>query len=53
MSAKLVPTVQPSWNLKEFDTGTVVVGQEGPGEMQDSGGPFPNGRMIGKMAAKR
>ena len=46
---QVVPTLQPSWILKEFDIDAVTVGQEGPGEMLDSGGSFPNGNMTWRV----
>lgn len=49
---KVRPTEQPSWSLDDFDIDEVTVGQEGPGDMQDSGGSFPNGNMTWKVTAK-
>lgn len=40
---QVVPTMQPSWVLKDFDIDDVSVGGTGAGSMQDNDGTFPTG----------
>lgn len=42
---RVVPTIQPSWHLNDFDIDGVSVGSQGGGDVDDSGGTFPNGRV--------
>ena len=48
----VLPTVQPSWKLLGFDIDAVAVGQQGNGEMSDSGGAFPNGAIVWTVLAE-
>ena len=46
---KVVPTLQPTWELDKFDIDEVSVGDTGPGEVFDNDGTFPTGSMSWKV----
>jgi hypothetical protein len=48
----VVPSIQPSWLLKDFDIDEVNVGDTGDAEVLESGTSFPNGNMRWTVLAK-
>jgi hypothetical protein len=49
----VVPTVQPSWILKNFDIDAVYVGvTDGTGVVEDDDGAFPEGKVTWKVIAR-
>ena len=47
--SKVVPSVQPTWILDEFDIDSVAVGDTGPGDMKDNDGTFPTGEFTWRV----
>lgn len=49
---RIVPTVQPSWVLEDFDIDDATVGKTGHGNMDDNDGNFPEGPFTYRVTLK-